>query len=170
MTARCCGCGRALELGKNLFTRSTCLPFELAILVGKKRKKKEKRKKHLAGLLTWPALGIPCLDAGTPPPWRPCAYSSKLALLPCHTSAPLFMDAVCTTLTTPPRNSHIPFKTQRQFNVEQTYCVVHSGWCTRTQGLKGWATARGSRGWLERKRRAPTSMPRRAAGHGGSAS
>jgi hypothetical protein len=44
MTARCCGCGRAQELGKELVEKK-----------GKKGGKKGKKKKN-AGLLTWPAF------------------------------------------------------------------------------------------------------------------
>jgi hypothetical protein len=55
------------------------------------------------------------LDAGTPPFVVAMRGFIQTRLLPCHTSAPLFMHAprVCTALITPPQVSHIPFKTQR---------------------------------------------------------
>jgi hypothetical protein len=69
MTARCCGCGRALELGKSVFTRSRCLPFfELAILVGKKKKKRKK----------------PCRPVDVASPWHPlprCWHASTVAAM-----------------------------------------------------------------------------------------
>jgi hypothetical protein len=68
--------------------KRTCLPDPAVcplnlLFLGEKGGKGKKKKKHAAGLLTWPAFNvILCLDAGTPPSWWPCAYSSKLTC--CH--------------------------------------------------------------------------------------
>ena len=171
------------ELGKELVYPIQVFVCLLNLLLwGKKgntkEKKREKEEKNI-GLLTWPAFNVilcPIAFASMLAQTnKPTAASIVMAmrgsiqtrLLPRHTSAPLFMHAVCTPLITPPapRVSHIPFKTQRSIQPRPANLLRPTD-----SGTEGWATARGSRGWsVERKRRAPTSMPRRAAGHGGSA-
>jgi hypothetical protein len=123
MTARCCGCGRALEVGKELVEKRGKKGKK-----GEKGKKRGKQKKNNAGLLTWPAFNvILCLDAGTPPSWWPCADSSKLAC--CH-ATPL-PPCSCTRFALLSSHHHefhtygpsLHSKRNGQFNlVQQTFC------------------------------------------------
>jgi hypothetical protein len=86
---------------KNLFTRSSCLPFELAIFGGKrgKREKKKKTCSRPADVASLQCHPLPrCWHASIVVAMR---VFIQTHLLPCHTSAPLFMHAVCTPLVTP---------------------------------------------------------------------
>jgi hypothetical protein len=123
MTARCCGCGRALELGKELVyipdpgVCSVHCPLNL-LFWGKKGKKRKKEKKKEKKKHCRPADVASLQCHPLPRCWHASIVVAmrvfiQTRLLPCHTSAPLFMHAVCTALITPPRVSHIPFKTQR---------------------------------------------------------
>jgi hypothetical protein len=79
----------------------------------KKGKKEKKKKKHCrpADVASLQCHPLPrCWHASIVVAMRGFIQTR---LLPCHTSAPLFMHAVCTALITPPRVSHITFKTQR---------------------------------------------------------
>ena len=106
MTARCCGCSRALELGKELVEK-----WEKMGIKERKEEKKHCRPADVASLQCHP---LPrCWHASIVVTMRGFIQTR---LLPCHTSASLFMHAVCTALITPPRVSHITFKTQRSIS------------------------------------------------------
>jgi hypothetical protein len=158
--------------------RTPCSPFELAILVtcweknGKKEKRKKKKKNRIGLLNPLPTQPLASFASmrGTPPPWRSCAYSSKLALLPCHTSAPLFMHARNRTERALHPSHHKQSFTHSIQNAKSIQ-TSSSKPPVCAHELKGRVTARGSRGWVvERERRTPTSTPRRGTGQGGSAS
>jgi hypothetical protein len=158
------------SLEKNLFTRSSCLPLshhrEFHTILGEKKGKKE--KKHC---LPADVASLQCH------PLPRCWHASIVVAMRVFIQTRLLPPCSCTRfalLSSHHREFHTHFIQNATVNstssskanlLPMAFCVP------RTQGLKGWATARGSRGWsVERKRRAPTSMPKRAAGHGGSAS